>query len=458
MASPISTFDESRLLMIAAMSGRFPGAALSRHNDLYKRISAIALGITDNHFHTRQVGLDVMPDTAAKDFLTRHGTIWGVYRKAAVGGLATVGLRVVGTPGAAVPNLEPMTHPASGLLFETRSAGVIPAGGSLDVNVGAISTGIQTNLEVGQELQFDITPVGLVAGAAIVVELTQGIDEESDNDLRDRILNRIGEPAAGGNRNDWEQFVIEALASVATAYVYPNRNGLGTVDLVGLKAGSGSARTLSAGENATILTAVDALRPVTATARMLTVTTSDTDVEITLVPESDPVNAFDWIDSVPPTIASYVSGTRKLTFDLDRPASMAIGHRLSINDPLSDGAESVIEALSGTNAVILEVDIGYAPTPANSVYAGGPLVQPARLAVIALFDELGSANPDANPYGPWEGNLRLSSLFEAVQSGDGVLDSTIVDPVANVEATDPAFPINSTIELLTPGKILVRKT
>ncbi len=458
MPFPIAPFDELRAIVIASMSGRFPDAALSKHHDLYKRISAIVLGILDVHYHTRQVGLDVMPDTASGDFLDRHGVIWDVTRKAAVGGSASSALRVVGSVGATVPNLEPMTHPASGLLYETRSGGVIPAGGSLDVDFGAVSTGIQTNLEVGQEVQFDVTPANLETEAAVVVELVGGIDAEIDADLRDRILNRIGEPAAGGNRNDWEQAVLEALASVNTAYVYPNRNGLGTVDLVGLKTGSGSIRVLSGGENATILTAVDLFRPVTATARMLTVTTLDTDVEITVIPESDPVFAFDWIDSVPPIILTYVPGTRILTFDAARPASMAVGGRLSVDDPLSDGVESVIEALSGTDAVVLEDDLGYAPTPTNVVYSGGPLVQPARLAIIALFDALGSANPDANPYGPWEGNIRLSTLFEAVQTISGVLDSTIVDPVANVEATDPAFPVNTTIELLTPGKILVRKT
>ncbi len=458
MPFTIPAFDELRAILIAGMSGRFPAANLNKGSDLYKRLSAVALGILDNHYHTRQVGLDVMPDTAANDFLDRHASIWNTPRRGAVGASATLALRVFGTPASAVPTLEPMTHAASGLLFETQSADTIPAGGSIDVNFGALSTGLQTNLEVDQEVQFDVTPAGLQKDARVVIALTNGIDAESDGDLRDRILNRIGEPAAGGNRNDFENFVLEALDSIATAYVYPNRNGPGTVDLVGLKAGSGSIRALSGGENATVLTAVDLVRPVTATARLLTVTSAATDVEVTVIPESDPVHAFDWIDSTPPIILTYVSATRILTFDAARPASMAVGHRLSVDDPLSDGVESVIEALSGTDAVVLVKDLGYAPTPTNVVYSGGPLVQPARLAVIALFDALGPANPDADPYGPWEGNLRLSNLFEAVQTIPGVLDSTIIDPAANVAANDPAFPINTTIELLVPGKTLIRKT
>ncbi len=439
------------------MGGRFPNANLNRGADLYKRLSVTALGVLDNHFHIRQVGLDVMPDTAAGDFLDRHGAIWNLPRKGAVGGAATLGLRVFGDAAAVVPNNEPMTHAPSGLAFETRSGGVIPVGLSLDVDVAALSTGETTNLEIDAELQFDVTPAGLESDARIVVVLTGGLDQETDSSYRDRILNRIGEPAAGGNRTDFENFVIESVAFVATAYVYPHRNGLGTVDLVGLKDGSGSVRTLSVGENATVKAAVDLLRPVTATVRLLLVTTLAVDVEVLIRQEDDPVNEFDWEDSTAPTIASYVAGTRLLTFALARPISMAVGHRLSIDDPLSSGVESVIEAVSGGFAVVLEDDIGYAPTPGSAVYSGGPLVQPTRLAVIAEFDALGPANPDTNSYGPWEGNLRLAKIFEVVQTTDGVLDSTILDPAANVAADDPTFPTNSTVELLVPGKILMRR-
>jgi len=460
MPFTVPAFDEIRELLLAAMSGRFPNANLNRFGDLYKRLSVVALGVCDNHFHLRQVGLDVMPDTAGGEFLDRHATIWGLTRRGASGSAISAGLRIFGTAASTVPVNEALTHTASGLSFQTSSGGTIPAGGFLDVDIVAVSTGELTNLEVGQELDFDSTPTGLEQTTRIVIELEGGQDQETDSSLRDRVLNRIAEPAAGGNRNDMEQFVLEALADIDTAYVYPHRNGLGTVDLVGLRGGSGTARLLTAGERTTVFNTVDALRPVTMTIRMVEVTTATQDIEVLIVPESDPAYQFDWTDATAPTVSTYVAGTRTLTFGAVRPADMAVGDRLLLDDPLSDGTESVIESLSGTSAVVLTEDLGYAPTASSPVYSGSPITANIRATIQALFDSLGPANPDSasgQTYGTWEGNLRLSKLFEAIQTTTGVLDSTIVAPVANVEATDPAFPTNTTVELLIAGKWIIRK-
>jgi len=457
MPFDLPSFDEMRALLIAAMGGRFPNANLSQRSDLYKRLSVTALGCVDTHYHIYQVGLDVMPDTAEGEYLTRHGVIYGVTRRGATGGAKSAGLRVFGASGASVPNNEPLYHAASGLEFETRSSGTIPAAGYLDVDVAATSTGAVTNLEVDQELQFQTTPTDLEDNARIVLELEDGQDEENDDALRARILDRIQQPAAGGTRNDYEEFCLEAAAYVATAYVYANRNGAGTVDLACLKLGSGTVRLLDAGERSTVLNYVDGVRPVSATCRVLEVTTSETDVEIKITPESDPAYLRDWNDGTPPTVSTWVAGTRTLTFNADRPVDMAVGDRLIVDSSTGDGAQAVIEALSSTDAVVLTEALAFTPSASDPVYSGGPMTATIRNAVIALFDALGPANPAAAGYGaPHEGSLRLSTLFEVVQTQAGVLDSEIVDPSANVDADDPAWPDNDSIELLIPGKILIR--
>ncbi len=458
MPFDLPTFEELRDLLIASFGGRIPTGNDNKRGDIYKRLSVVALGILDNHFHIQQVGLDVMPDTAEGDQLRRHMTIYGLTPKGASGASGDSAYRVFGDVAAVVPVNEALTHLPSGLQFETRSGGVIPAGGFLDVDIAADpSVGELTNLEVGQELTFDATPLDLEAAGRIVIELTNGQDDELDDDARDRLLNRIGQPAAGGNRNDWEQFALEAAAFVDTAFVYPNRNGLGAVDVSALKAGTGAARLLDAGERATVLAHIDTVRPVSAVARVLEVLEEETDVEILVEPESDPAFAFDWADAVPPTVLLWTPATRLLQFNAARPIDMAVGHRLVIDTAGSSGAPQVIEALSGADSVILRDDLATAPVLNDPVYAGGPLTATVRDNIIALFDELGTANPDSVKYGPWEGNLRISTLFERVQTTDGVLDSQILDPVANVEAADLAFPDNETIGLLTPGKILVRR-
>lgn len=457
MPFELPSFDEMRTLMLASWSGRFPNAALSRHHQNYKLVSVFALGVVDNHYHIRQVGLDLMVDTAEGEMLRRHGKIWGVEAKGASGSTASDALRVVGDVGATVPVNEALVHPASGLRFETRSGGTIPAGGFLDVDIAALDTGAVTNLEVGEELQWETTPTGLESSARIVVELENGQDNELEDAHRTRLLNRLQQPATGGNRNDYEQWVLESAAYVDYGYVYPNRYGLGTVDVAALKSGSGSARLLDAGDRDTVLDYLDVKRPVSATVRVLEVIAAEVDVEVTIVPESDPAYVFDWDDSTPPTVSSYNAGTRTLTLSAARPVGMTVGDRIIIRNAASDGRQWVIESLSSTDAVVLTEALDFTPSASDPVYSGGPLVTPVRDAIIALIDGLGPANPDDSRYGPWEGNLRRSALFEVVQTTAGVLDSTVVAPASNVEAEDLPYPGDGQIELLVPGQILVRQ-
>ena len=67
------------------------------------------------------------------------------------------------------------------------------------------------------------------------------------------------------------------------------------------------------------------------------------------------------------------------------------------------------------------------------------------------------ANPDAAPYGPWDGSLGLDALAAAVRDVAGVKRVVVDVPAADVDANDPAFPDDGEIGLLVPGNILVRR-
>ena len=57
--------------------------------------------------------------------------------------------------------------------------------------------------------------------------------------------------------------------------------------------------------------------------------------------------------------------------------------------------------------------------------------------------------------GTWDPMLRPSKLFRIAQTADGVLDSEIVLPTENVEATDD--PLLGEVGLITPELVLVRR-
>ncbi len=72
-----------------------------------------------------------------------------------------------------------------------------------------------------------------------------------------------------------------------------------------------------------------------------------------------------------------------------------------------------------------------------------------------LVEGIGPANP-GGIYGPWNGNLLCSLLYQVAMYKGGVRNVTIATPASDVEADDPEFPDDGTIGLIVPGSVLVR--
>ncbi len=463
MAFDTPTLDEEVEFQAAHMRHLFPTADVSEGSPNWLFLKTIAAGVTGNHAHIEAVKNDVMPDTSLGTELGRWGVIKGVAKKGATPARKSKALRVVGTPGTAVPNTRAMFHPPTGLKFQTANADVVGAGGSVDMDVVGVDVGSQTRLSAGETLQFTVPIAGLEETAELQLALDQdGDDAELDGDYRARVLARFSSPLAGNRADDYIAWAL-AVTGIATAFDYPLRGGVGTNDLAALHKGSGGVRCLSDGEVASLQAVIDALRPVGMKAfRVLKVTAivAPPDVEVTIIPDGALEHEFDWDDTTPPTVLAWTALTRTLQFAAARPSSMQAGHRLTI-DPVAGGGtgkERVIESLSGADTVILENDpAGDTPAATDTIYAGGPLVEPTRQSIQALADGFGPANPDAKRYGPWEGNLRPNAVSRVATAVAGVLDGTVIAPVATVVANDPAYPDDQTVELIILGHILVRK-
>lgn len=102
---------------------------------------------------------------------------------------------------------------------------------------------------------------GRPAGVATECRLTVqgGTDRESDASLLARLLEIIRRPPAGGNRYDYKNWAL-SVDGVTSAYVYPLRRGLGTVDIAITSAdGVPSEETVRR-----VQAYIDEMRPVTA--------------------------------------------------------------------------------------------------------------------------------------------------------------------------------------------------
>lgn len=170
----------------------------------------------------------LLPDTAEGDWLRdRHAMIWlGGWKQATYAdGLATfTGLSISMIPAAT----RLSAALGSGLVeYETISEGQIDATGLVDVAIRALTPGAIGNLEGGTTLMLTSALTG-VDGVVTVVELSGGADEESDEELRRRVLDRIRKPPMGGDSDDYVAWALE-VPGVTRAWASPLEMGIGTV-------------------------------------------------------------------------------------------------------------------------------------------------------------------------------------------------------------------------------------
>lgn len=207
----------------------------------------------------------LLPDTAETEWLARHGRIWlrnadgSRGKKAATYAAGTV--TMTGTAGTVVPLATPLRS-AAAIAYETTAETTLGEGAT-NVPVVALDPGAAGNLDAGEILAL----TEVVSGAdskAVVVTLGGGADEESDDDLRERVLFRIQEPPMGGSANDYVRWA-KAVPGVTRAWASPNEMGPGTMvvrfmmDV--LRAGNDGFPL--AGDVAAVEAYLDSVRPVT---------------------------------------------------------------------------------------------------------------------------------------------------------------------------------------------------
>lgn len=457
MAYEPSTFEELHQLGVDLASKLLPDDDTSEGSYNW-RITGVQAGIAvDNQYQASKEFEELLPDKAVGGGLDRWGTILDLQRKGATGARKAKALRLTGTAGSSFSFGEQLVSSA-GLTYQITESGTMPTEEVLDVDVAAIDTGAATRLAAGETLTFIEEIAGIAPEAELQLALDEdGEDAEQDGPYSQRLIDRWRSPPLGGATNDYRTWALQ-VSGVASAYVYPLRGGLGTVDVVGLHQGSGSARSLTPSERTTLLTYLSSKRPVSvAGLRVLETLAQTVDVEVAVRPLAARLD-FDWVDQTPPVVSAWNASTRTLTLTAARPETMTAGGRVVIATAGGTGAPIAIESLPVTTTeLVLEQVPPVAPVAGDLVYAGGPLTAPCRAAIIALIDSLGSANPDARRYGEWEGNLRLLDLGTAVRGVEGAYTPVVVSPVADVEAGDPAYPLDGSIYLLVGRRILVRK-
>ncbi|GGH55244.1 tail protein [Comamonas phosphati] len=209
------------------------------------------------------ISRQIIIDTAEAEFLERWASIWGVQRLAATPATGTITFTVA--PGAADIPAGTLVQTLDGTQFQT-TADITVSGLQATTTVTAVVSSAASNRYSGQTVNL-VTPVLGVQTAAVLGVLGGGSDLESDDSLRERLLNRIQQPPQGGDANDYVQWTLATPGGGATrAWVVAEQFGQGTVGVAFVCDGNGAGAAIlpTAAQIAAVAAFIDTVRPVTA--------------------------------------------------------------------------------------------------------------------------------------------------------------------------------------------------
>jgi uncharacterized phage protein gp47/JayE len=227
------TLRDVRGLVRDNIRGTLPGADASIPNSVLRVMSDCQGALC--HLTLQYIdwlALQLLPDTAETEWLDRHGDIWltnsdnTTGRKGAT--LAEGSVTVIGDVGGTIMPIGTRMASATTEYETTETVAIADNQAPTPVNIRALDPGAAgnqdpgaTNLQITSSLVTDVDNV-------VVIELTGGTDEETDDDLRIRVLERIRQPPMGGAKHDYIRWA-KAVPGCTRAWCSPNEMGIGTV-------------------------------------------------------------------------------------------------------------------------------------------------------------------------------------------------------------------------------------
>jgi uncharacterized phage protein gp47/JayE len=204
-------------LRVGALPGNCPAGILADDNG--------ALAFLVLQYIARQAQ-EYLPDQAGEQMLQRWADIFlPGGRKAATYSVLTATLS--GPAGTVVA--QGTQFSANGILLQSMAD--VTLGGTdvaTTLSVRALTAGIVGNLDTGTSLSLIAAISGVTASATVTGITSYGVDIESTDSLRDRVLFRIRKPPMGGDADDYVAWARE-VPGVTRAWAAPHEVALGTV-------------------------------------------------------------------------------------------------------------------------------------------------------------------------------------------------------------------------------------
>jgi uncharacterized phage protein gp47/JayE len=222
------------------------------------------------------------PTTCGEEMLQRWGRRYGLEIKSAV--TAVLSIQIVGAPDTQVLASSVLLG-GNGLSYLQTALADIGSDGLATARVECLTSGAAGSLGVGNTLSF-ATPASGVSGASVLAILQEGDDEESLEDFRVRVLQRIAGQPQGGSAADYVRWALE-VSGVVKAFAF--RTAAGQVTIYPLADTTGDARLPSSTKIAEVLAYCDneSRRPLCAEVLVAAPTERAIDITITTLSPSD---------------------------------------------------------------------------------------------------------------------------------------------------------------------------
>lgn len=242
------------------LTSRISGASTFLRYSVLK-ILAKALGGQDHliYEYLYYMSQNLFATTADTYYLELIGSEYGVTRNFGVKATGTV--TASGTNGITIP-AGTRLQSALGNVYLTNATIVI-AGGTASLAITAEAVGSGYNEAAGVPLSFISPIIGVdVTAYTATGGIDNGVDEETDDDYRERVLSRKRQPPHGGAPFDYETWAKE-LSGITRAWAIPEYMGIGTVGLGYVMDGEVDIFPTEAQRNATRAYLVSHTDPVT---------------------------------------------------------------------------------------------------------------------------------------------------------------------------------------------------
>jgi uncharacterized phage protein gp47/JayE len=182
--------------------------------DVLIRVNAIMT--TGNYGYIDYVARQAIPDTATGPELRRWTSLFGVPELPAAFAVGSVD--VSGTNGVVIPTGTRLRR-ADATDYVTTAPATI-AGGAATLAVVAVVEGEGSNADTGASLQFVSPILGVQVSAEVAPPgISGGTDSESEESLRQRLIERLHSPPAGGSASDYQR-QAKLYPGVTDVYVY----------------------------------------------------------------------------------------------------------------------------------------------------------------------------------------------------------------------------------------------